>query len=143
MAPKGNSEGSQHPSPASSEAAASPESKLSRPSEAPRQRIQRQRSLPVSSSLRHSAETNGSPRRGSSQSSFRLNVTETHVLVRDIDYTTGRKLVNQYAFVKELGRGFHGKVKLAIDMENKTKWVLSSVEEVESSLMPNSDVFCK
>lgn len=42
----------------------------------------------------------------------------THVANVDRDYTTGRKLINHYEVLEEIGRGNHGKVKLARDLEN-------------------------
>ena len=52
---------------------------------------------------------------------------ETSVLQRDVDPATGKKMVNQYILVKELGRGFNGKVKLALDMDTNTFWVMTIV----------------
>ncbi|EAA27566.1 serine/threonine protein kinase [Neurospora crassa OR74A] len=40
-------------------------------------------------------------------------VRETHKANVEHDYTTGRKAINQYEIIEELGRGMHGKVKLA------------------------------
>ena len=37
---------------------------------------------------------------------------------RDFDTRTGYKMLNQYVLLRELGRGVHGKVKLAYDTEN-------------------------
>ena len=45
-------------------------------------------------------------------------VKETNVMVRDFDTRTGYKMLNQYVLLRELGRGVHGKVKLAYDTEN-------------------------
>lgn len=36
----------------------------------------------------------------------------------DRDYTTGRKIINHYEVIEEIGRGVHGKVKLARDLDN-------------------------
>ena len=41
----------------------------------------------------------------------------THKALVDLDYTTGRKIINQYEVIEELGRGMHGKVKLARSLE--------------------------
>lgn len=46
-------------------------------------------------------------------SSFR-----THVANVDRDFTTGRKIINHYEVIEEIGRGVHGKVKLARDLDN-------------------------
>ncbi|TGJ86214.1 hypothetical protein E0Z10_g2517 [Xylaria hypoxylon] len=45
-------------------------------------------------------------------------VRETHKALVDLDLMTGRKLINQYEVIEELGRGVHGKVKLARNVEN-------------------------
>lgn len=47
----------------------------------------------------------------------------THRVIRDQDQFTGRKLINHYEIVEEIGRGQHGKVKLARDIENQGKKV--------------------
>ncbi|SPO03534.1 related to protein kinase PAK1 [Cephalotrichum gorgonifer] len=39
----------------------------------------------------------------------------THKALIDSDITTGRKRINQYVVLEEIGRGMHGKVKLARD----------------------------
>lgn len=36
---------------------------------------------------------------------------------RDIDFMSGRKMINRYEIISELGRGVHGKVKLARNLE--------------------------
>ena len=41
----------------------------------------------------------------------------THKANVDTDFTTGRKLINHYEIIDELGRGMHGKVKLARNLE--------------------------
>ncbi|PHH68238.1 hypothetical protein CDD82_711 [Ophiocordyceps australis] len=40
-------------------------------------------------------------------------VRETHKALIDSDQITGRKSINQYEVIEEIGRGMHGKVKLA------------------------------
>ncbi|EHK99272.1 putative Serine/threonine-protein kinase ssp1 [Glarea lozoyensis 74030] len=40
-------------------------------------------------------------------------VKETHKAMVEQDFITGRKLINQYEVIEEIGRGVHGKVKLA------------------------------
>ncbi|KAI0970975.1 hypothetical protein F4678DRAFT_462110 [Xylaria arbuscula] len=45
-------------------------------------------------------------------------VRETHKALVDLNAVTGRKLINQYEVIEELGRGVHGKVKLARNLEN-------------------------
>ncbi|KAH6679933.1 serine/threonine-protein kinase ssp1 [Plectosphaerella plurivora] len=44
-------------------------------------------------------------------------VRETHKAYLDSDSITGRKLINQYEVIEEIGRGMHGKVKLARNLE--------------------------
>ncbi|OIW27713.1 kinase-like protein [Coniochaeta ligniaria NRRL 30616] len=44
-------------------------------------------------------------------------VRETHKALVDTDYLTGRKVINRYEIIDELGRGVHGKVKLARNKE--------------------------
>lgn len=61
--------------------------------------------------------------RSQSSQSIVSSVTETHSVTREFDESTGHKIVNQYMLLKELGRGFHGKVKLALDMDTNTYWV--------------------
>ncbi|KAF2161612.1 hypothetical protein M409DRAFT_69692 [Zasmidium cellare ATCC 36951] len=43
---------------------------------------------------------------------------ETHVADVDVDPVSGRKLINHYEVIDELGRGTHGKVKLGRDLES-------------------------
>ncbi|KAH8677778.1 hypothetical protein BX600DRAFT_506787 [Xylariales sp. PMI_506] len=44
-------------------------------------------------------------------------VRETNKALVDLDLMTGRKLINQYEVIEEIGRGVHGKVKLARSLE--------------------------
>jgi serine/threonine protein kinase len=44
---------------------------------------------------------------------------ESHVADVTLDPISGRKLVNQYEIIDELGRGVHGKVKLGKDLESE------------------------
>ena len=48
----------------------------------------------------------------------RQDFKETHVADVDVDPISGRKLVNHYEVVGELGRGVHGKVKLGRDLNS-------------------------
>jgi [calcium/calmodulin-dependent protein kinase] kinase len=41
----------------------------------------------------------------------------THKALVDTDFITGRKIINHYEIIDELGRGVHGKVKLARNLE--------------------------
>jgi serine/threonine protein kinase len=49
---------------------------------------------------------------------LQYKVRETHKALIDSDNITGRKLINQYEVIEEIGRGMHGKVKLARNLEN-------------------------
>lgn len=51
------------------------------------------------------------------------DVKETTSVASRIDPVTGRKMINKYVIVRELGRGCHGKVKLCIDTETGDYWV--------------------
>lgn len=46
-----------------------------------------------------------------------LSVKETHHINIDYDPVSGRKTLNTYEIIRELGRGQHGKVKLGRDLE--------------------------
>lgn len=46
-----------------------------------------------------------------------LTSFRTHKALVDTDYRTGRKVINRYEIIDELGRGVHGKVKLARNKE--------------------------
>ncbi|KAJ1565877.1 hypothetical protein HK096_007984 [Nowakowskiella sp. JEL0078] len=56
-------------------------------------------------------------------------VKETSIIKRDFDPTTGKKLINQYLIVKQIGRGVHGKVKLVKHVETGDLWALKIVEK--------------
>lgn len=58
----------------------------------------------------------GSP--SPSQMSRTSSVKETHHISIDYDPISGRKKLNTYEIIEELGRGQHGKVKLAKDMDS-------------------------
>lgn len=51
----------------------------------------------------------------------------TNTINKDYDPATGNKVINNYMIIKEIGRGVHGKVKLAEDME--TGELVVSLEE--------------
>jgi hypothetical protein len=53
----------------------------------------------------------------SGASSGPSHVTETHHITKDYDERTGAKTINRYEFHNTIGRGVHGKVKLAKDIE--------------------------
>ncbi|KAI9490109.1 kinase-like domain-containing protein [Zychaea mexicana] len=45
------------------------------------------------------------------------DVVMTNTINKDYDPATGNKVINKYMIIKEIGRGVHGKVKLAEDIE--------------------------
>lgn len=45
-------------------------------------------------------------------------VITTETLVKDYDFETGNKIINDYIILREIGRGVHGKVKLAKNKYN-------------------------
>ncbi|KAA8910716.1 kinase-like domain-containing protein [Sphaerosporella brunnea] len=55
-------------------------------------------------------------------------VRETHQLETDYDPMTGRKTVNEYSIIEEIGRGTHGKVKLGYDMRTRDLVAIKVVE---------------
>jgi SNF1-activating kinase 1 len=59
----------------------------------------------------------------------RVPPKETHVADVDVDPISGRKLINHYEVVDELGRGTHGKVKLARDLQTEGTHVAIKIVE--------------
>jgi hypothetical protein len=57
------------------------------------------------------------PTDSSSSNGQAHHVTETHHITKDYDQRTGAKTINRYEFLETIGRGVHGKVKLARDIE--------------------------
>lgn len=54
---------------------------------------------------------------------------ETHVADVDVDPISGRKLINHYEIIDELGRGTHGKVKLGRDLQTENTFVAIKIVE--------------
>ncbi|SMQ55825.1 unnamed protein product [Zymoseptoria tritici ST99CH_3D7] len=54
---------------------------------------------------------------------------ETHIADVDVDPISGRKLINHYEIVDELGRGTHGKVKLGRDLTTEGTFVAIKIVE--------------
>ena len=54
----------------------------------------------------------------STSSNGQSHVTETRHITKDYDQRTGAKTINRYEFIETIGRGIHGKVKLARDVES-------------------------
>jgi SNF1-activating kinase 1 len=46
-----------------------------------------------------------------------VQINRTHKAQVEQDFITGRKLINQYEIIDEIGRGAHGKVKLGRSLE--------------------------
>ncbi|KAH9808850.1 Protein tyrosine kinase [Teratosphaeria destructans] len=59
----------------------------------------------------------------------RVPPKETHVADVDVDPISGRKLINHYEVIDELGRGTHGKVKLARDLKDQGTYVAIKIVE--------------
>lgn len=59
----------------------------------------------------------------------RVPPKETHVADVDVDPVSGRKLINHYEIIDELGRGTHGKVKLGRDLDTKEDHVAIKIVE--------------
>jgi len=58
-----------------------------------------------------------------------FSVKETNVMIRDYDPKTGRKMINNYVVVKEVGRGCHGKVKLCYDINTNEEYAMKIVNK--------------
>lgn len=59
----------------------------------------------------------------------RVPPKETHVADVEVDPVSGRKLINHYEIMDELGRGTHGKVKLGRDLDNNGAYVAVKIVE--------------
>ncbi|RPB05288.1 kinase-like protein [Choiromyces venosus 120613-1] len=56
------------------------------------------------------------------------SVKETHLLDLDFDPISGRKIINHYSIIDEIGRGVHGKVKLGTDLDTGELVAIKIVE---------------
>ena len=54
---------------------------------------------------------------------------ETHIADVEFDAFTGRKIINNYEIIDELGRGTHGKVKFARDLTHPNAYVAIKIVE--------------
>ncbi|KAI5784712.1 hypothetical protein EDC01DRAFT_618567 [Geopyxis carbonaria] len=63
-------------------------------------------------------------------SQYRLaeQVRETHSLDVEYDPVSGRKTINHYSIIEEIGRGTHGKVKLGFDLNTNDMVAIKIVE---------------
>jgi SNF1-activating kinase 1 len=98
--------------------------------------------VPSSVRLQNSGKSNSlrtqndicSPRQTESTSSSNgqssHHVTETHRITKDYDQRTGAKTINRYEFHDTIGRGVHGKVKLARDIETGEEVAIKIVNRV-------------
>ena len=59
----------------------------------------------------------------------RVPPKETHIADVDVDPISGRKLINHYEIIDELGRGTHGKVKLGRDLSTDGTYVAIKIVE--------------
>ncbi|KAJ3030184.1 UNVERIFIED_CONTAM: hypothetical protein HDU68_009825 [Siphonaria sp. JEL0065] len=66
--------------------------------------------------------------------------TESTKLVKALD-ADGRKLINQYAVIREIGRGVHGKVKLASDGEDASLWAIKILDKRAKKKFQNRFAF--
>ncbi|KAJ2557718.1 hypothetical protein EV175_001176 [Coemansia sp. RSA 1933] len=68
-------------------------------------------------------------------------VHETHHMEVQHDPRTGRKMINQYMIIRELGRGTHGKVKLAFDTISGEYYAIKVIdkESQDRRLRPNAN----
>ncbi|KAJ1680282.1 hypothetical protein EV182_000300 [Spiromyces aspiralis] len=60
-------------------------------------------------------------------------VQETSRMVVEYDPRTGHKMINQYLLLRELGRGVHGKVRLALDTEANQYYAIKIIDKVSHS----------
>ena len=67
-------------------------------------------------------------------SALKLTWARTHKLLKDVDPISGRKLVNNYEFVKKLGSGTHGTVKLARDLQTNEYRAIKIVRRFSKKL---------
>ncbi|ORX73486.1 Pkinase-domain-containing protein [Anaeromyces robustus] len=68
-------------------------------------------------------------KRGPVTASCDFPVKETNTMVRDYDPKTGRKMINNYVVVREVGRGCHGKVKLVYDIDTNEQYAMKIVNK--------------
>ncbi|KAI7886187.1 kinase-like protein [Lichtheimia hyalospora FSU 10163] len=57
------------------------------------------------------------------------DVVMTNTINKDYDPTTGNKIINRYMIIREIGRGVHGKVKLAEDIESNELVAIKIVDK--------------
>lgn len=67
------------------------------------------------------------------------HVTETHHITKDYDHRTGAKTINRYEFHETIGRGVHGKVKLARDTETGEPMAIKIVNRISKKRLGRMD----
>ncbi|KAG4304135.1 hypothetical protein PORY_002499 [Pneumocystis oryctolagi] len=55
-------------------------------------------------------------------------VKETNHILKTTNLVSGRKVINKYEIIREIGRGVHGKVKLALDLSSNEYVALKVIE---------------
>ncbi|KAJ1927531.1 hypothetical protein IWQ60_002835 [Tieghemiomyces parasiticus] len=58
---------------------------------------------------------------------------ETDHMVVDYDDATGRKMVNQYMLLRDIGRGCHGRVKLAVDITTGQHYAIKIIDKAQGA----------
>ena len=58
-----------------------------------------------------------------------LEIRETSKIVRSIDWVTGKKMINNYMLLHEIGRGVFAKVKLVVDIETGEHYAIKIVKK--------------
>ncbi|EMR10157.1 hypothetical protein PNEG_01431 [Pneumocystis murina B123] len=56
------------------------------------------------------------------------DVKETNHILKTTNLVSGRKVINKYEIIREIGRGVHGKVKLALDLSSNEYVALKIIE---------------
>lgn len=97
---------------------------LRRASEIPA--LLQQTSFVSSSTIEYTKHDNNSNVAPSSLTTNGVIMTTT--VIKEYDQETGNKLINSFMILKEIGRGVHGKVKLAQDLETG-ELVVSTLEK--------------
>ncbi|KAJ3064671.1 hypothetical protein HDU98_011943, partial [Podochytrium sp. JEL0797] len=76
----------------------------------------------------------------SSASTSTAAFRESHKLVKSLD-VHGSKLINQYTVIREIGRGVHGKVKMAVDGEDGSLWAIKILDKRAKKRFQNRFAF--
>ncbi|KAI9327108.1 kinase-like domain-containing protein, partial [Obelidium mucronatum] len=79
------------------------------------------------------------PNNGNSTQSSLDNTTTTRLVKAHDEH--GNKCINQYAVVREIGRGVHGKVKLAEDVQDQSLWAIKILDKRAKKKFQNRFAF--